>query len=86
MTKIISQDNMTIFCKSIINFFPKVRIIDLFSELKLNCLRIETIKMIILSLVSGRKVDFNLIGNEHLTLWLKIRSVHLKIMTSKDKT
>ena len=38
------------------------------------------------SLVSGRNVDFHLTGKEQLTLWLKIRSLHLKYMTSKDKT
>jgi len=32
----------------------------------------------ILSLVTGRKVDLKSIGNERLTLWLKIRSLHLK--------
>jgi len=40
----------------------------------------------ILILVYGGKVDFNFTGNEQLKLWLKIRSVRLKHMTSKDKT
>jgi hypothetical protein len=52
--------------------------------MKSNCLRVATVKMV-LSLVSGRKVDFNFIGIEQLTMWLNIRSLHSKYMNSKDK-
>jgi len=59
VTKIRRQGNMIIFCKTIISFFPRARIIELFRELKLNCLRREPVKIMIRSSVSGRKVDFN---------------------------